>query len=64
MPRRASGTAWTVAQVDDFSVAAPTTAPGELLLYAHVGPDGAGYGEYVLDPDCLDDSNVQEADRL
>jgi len=46
------------------AVAAPTTAPGELLLYAHVGPHGAGYGEYVLDPDCLDDSNVQEADRL
>ena len=62
MPRGASGTAWTVAQVD-FSVAA-RPRPGELLLYAHVGPDGAGYGEYVLDPDCLDDSNVQEADRL
>jgi hypothetical protein len=27
--------------------------PGELLLYAHVGPEGDGYDEYVLDPDYL-----------
>jgi hypothetical protein len=38
--------------------------PGELLLYAHIGPEGDGYDEYVLDPAYLYSGNVVEVDRL
>ena len=39
-------------------------APGELLLYAHVGPEGDGYDEYVIDPAFLNADNVVEVDRV
>jgi hypothetical protein len=30
-----------------------------VLPYTHIGPEGGGYDEYPLDPEFLDDSNVQ-----
>jgi hypothetical protein len=45
-------------------VYAHLAAPGELLLYAHVGPEGDGYDEYVIDPAFLNADNVVEVDRV
>lgn len=46
------------------AVYAHLAAPGELLLYAHVGPEGDGYDEYVIDPAFLNADNVVEVDRV
>jgi hypothetical protein len=46
------------------AVYAHLAEPHELLLYAHIGTEGEGYDEYVLDPAYLNGDNVVEVDRL
>jgi hypothetical protein len=47
------------------AVYAHRAEPGELLLYAHNGPEGDdGYDEYVLDPAYLYSGNVKLVERL
>lgn len=46
------------------AVYAHRAAPGELLAYNFIGTAGSGYEEIVLDPQYLNDGNVEMVDQL